>query len=987
MKLTKIDIYGFGQFENFSMTFNENFQVIYGVNEAGKSTMMNFIKCILFGFPNRNKNIYLPKGSKRYGGSVSIKTKNYGTLTIERIDENKNITVFCEDGSKKGEDFLAEILTEIDETHFEGIFSFGIDGLQDIEKIQDDELNDFLLGAGMTGNVSISGIEQRLEKKQQELFRVSGKKPKINEQIKVLDTLESKINAWKEKRQSYDHMLENQKGLHVRLEQIKQDKSDLIGKYKTLEKVESLLPLHEEKVQLLYQLQELTTYEPFPEEGLHRFEQWKSQYITVKAEQKHYERQLNEIEKNINEIKENRNILAAEKRIQHVRENESLYDVKLKEKATLELDIKNLREDLQLLVEKLGKHWSISDLTNVDTSISTKEKLILLLDSIESHEQKKKFFEESYFQSKQKRDELLQEKEHYEKMLLTEDEQITFNEKYKIIGEKELLEKNLKEVESGTLLHITNSWKEKVIPLSLLGLTAVLFLKGELIIAGGVFLLTAIFFFLHIGDKSSSKINNLHQLQQKLQVLNKQLNSELTKNEIEMKLKEHEQATYTLRAQKALLLNAESNHEKYTEQFVDWQYEEDLLKDKLKSMAKQYRFNETLSTKAFRESFNLLEEGKKKVLTLQRLETAERQVHNELVFWDEEVKALCTICSIDFQEKWQRVFETLYAKLSIEKEKQYKKLEFENEKKKLMVNYSQWNEKCLSIERQCEQLLKQANVTNEEDFIKKAHVNKKANDIKQKITLLDAQLSTQIKAEEKEVVNKKLNNGKKQVQEELYELETHLNALMTDEEKVQQQITSNNLLTEQLEADGSYSELLQQYEIEKSKLNKLAEEWAVLAIASNVLERTKNEFRLERLPKVIKVATQYLTIFTKHRYVKILAPIEENSFIVERKDGRRFSPKELSRGTKEQLYLALRLALANVYPSQTPYPLIVDDIFVNFDSIRTKRAVEVLRKASEDHQVIFFTCHHHLLIHFTDKEVTTLSVKANGIQEEGYEVS
>jgi uncharacterized protein YhaN len=985
MKLKKLHIYGFGQFEDFSISFNENFQVIYGINEAGKSTMMAFIKSVLFGFPTRSKNKYMPEGSKRFGGTVTVATKDYGTITISRVDDNKNVTVYFEDGRTEGAESLATLFKDIDETHFDGIFSFDLDGLQHLEKIQDDELNDFLLGAGMTGDVSVSSIQQRMEKKQQELFRVSGKKPDINQQITVLDTITEKINKWKEKRLDYEDMLVEKKEQESRLSEIKAEKLERTEHARILDKVKAIVPIYEEKKQLQYQLDTLPPYEPFPEDGLLRYEQWQSQLVHIKGEYHYYEKQLKAIIEQLEIIDVNKKILEQDDRLQRIRENESLYHAKCKEKVTLQKEIDTIKEDLQLLVEKLGREWNSSELPKVDTSIAAQENLFSLLDKIDAHEQKKQFFEENYFQTKQKRDELLQEEQHYKCMLLSEIEQNKLQHDLKLLKEKSDIEESMNHIQ---LAEKSNGWKILVGSFTFVLFSIILILKEELLLGIGAIALAVIFLFMSrefMSNKSNTKVNA--KMKKKYELILQQLDRNVTKAEIEAKLREHEEATYTLRAQKTVVQRAVESYEKMTEAYVDWQYEDELLQRKRKELLHHYRFDEKLSTKAFREAFTLLEDGKKLVLQQQRKEDELLQVQEEINYWDEEVKALCHICSVDFEQNWSRVLEKLHVKMNGEKEKAQKRTELEGDKEESRLKVAQWQEKSSIVEDECKQLMEQANVTTEEAFIKKAKTNRQANEIKQKLTIIDSQLTTQLHREDEEAVVATLQLGSKQLHEELLQIEKQRSLLAAEEESVRSRLTNIDVVMKQFEEDGSYSELLQQYELEKSKLNNLAEEWAVLALAANILESTKSRFRNERLPKVIDQATQYFTIFTKHRYDKILAPVNKNSFIVERDDGRRFSPSELSRGTQEQLYLAIRLALANVYPSASTYPLIVDDIFVNFDHVRTERAVEVLRKASEKHQVVFFTCHHHLLTHFTGEEVITLSVKANGIQEEGYEVS
>ena len=61
-----------------------------------------------------------------------------------------------------------------------------------------------------------------------------------------------------------------------------------------------------------------------------------------------------------------------------------------------------------------------------------------------------------------------------------------------------------------------------------------------------------------------------------------------------------------------------------------------------------------------------------------------------------------------------------------------------------------------------------------------------------------------------------------------------------------------------------------------------------------------------------------------------------------------------SDGTMDQLYLALRLAVAEELTPNAP--LVLDDALVRFDDQRMKAAVEILREMAETRQVICFTC-------------------------------
>ena len=112
---------------------------------------------------------------------------------------------------------------------------------------------------------------------------------------------------------------------------------------------------------------------------------------------------------------------------------------------------------------------------------------------------------------------------------------------------------------------------------------------------------------------------------------------------------------------------------------------------------------------------------------------------------------------------------------------------------------------------------------------------------------------------------------------------------------------------------------------------------------------------------------------TGGKYTRIWTPLAHDILFVDTADGQPLPVQVLSRGTREQLFVSLRLALVAAYARRGIHlPMILDDVFVNFDAGRTKTAVRVLREfASEGHQLLVFTCHEHVWRMFKDMKVDT----------------
>jgi uncharacterized protein YhaN len=136
------------------------------------------------------------------------------------------------------------------------------------------------------------------------------------------------------------------------------------------------------------------------------------------------------------------------------------------------------------------------------------------------------------------------------------------------------------------------------------------------------------------------------------------------------------------------------------------------------------------------------------------------------------------------------------------------------------------------------------------------------------------------------------------------------------------------------------------------------QEYAVLALASQLLSRAQKLYELERQPEVVKRAEAALRSMTNGRYPRIAIPLGTSDIEVFDESGAPVPPDKLSRGTVEQLYLALRLGLVDQLGAVgAGLPVLMDDVLVNFDPERLRPAAEAVADLAERRQVVFFTCH------------------------------
>lgn len=163
---------------------------------------------------------------------------------------------------------------------------------------------------------------------------------------------------------------------------------------------------------------------------------------------------------------------------------------------------------------------------------------------------------------------------------------------------------------------------------------------------------------------------------------------------------------------------------------------------------------------------------------------------------------------------------------------------------------------------------------------------------------------------------------------------------------------------DRLHDDETASEARARMAVLDAGLHDTARKWSSLVVARALLRRTRERYERERQPAVIQHAEHFFRTMTGGRYIRLYQPLGESTVTMEERDGSTKTPDRLSRGTKEQLYLALRLgAIEEAARSHEPLPVIVDEVLVNFDETRACRAAEAFVQLAQSTQVIVFTCH------------------------------
>lgn len=134
-------------------------------------------------------------------------------------------------------------------------------------------------------------------------------------------------------------------------------------------------------------------------------------------------------------------------------------------------------------------------------------------------------------------------------------------------------------------------------------------------------------------------------------------------------------------------------------------------------------------------------------------------------------------------------------------------------------------------------------------------------------------------------------------------------------------------------------------------------EWNKLLLESLIVTSADQTFKSRRRYDFLEEASGYLRKLTDQRYTALLARAETpGRYLVEGPEGLRAVDERLSRGTQEQVYLALKLGLVDALDPEGRWPLFLDDVAVNFDRIRRAGFDALLETISRRRQVLYFTC-------------------------------
>jgi uncharacterized protein YhaN len=1024
MYLARVHIDGYGIFSNFGLpadsegqTFSKNLTVVIGPNESGKSTLLSFLRSILFGFlkGSSGDNPYPPIAGGRHGGLVTLVDSQGVRYVVARSAGSKGglVRVTMPDGSTAGSDELDELLGHASRELFKNVFAFGLSELQDFKTLTSDEVSARIYSAGIgAGRLSINDIENKLERMRGELFttdRASSKQ--IMALLDKCADLRQRLVAMEGQASEYVQLQEDLRTLNDRIDGKRKTRDD---KRNSLDHCDNLLRAWQpwtEMQEAKERLSELPAVDGFPIDGISRLEVVLERIRSEKKKIESKQTEIDGLEKDLTNIKVNQQLLDRITEMTSIERGLVQYVSAKEDLPKIQVELGTQNEDLKRGLANLGPGWDEQRVLDFDTSISARETIRNHDSCLAARRQQLQAAARSAGQISESLDDAKQDLQRLKENLDNTPEP---SEHEKAVVEARLRHARtllagltdyrvrlqerdaLQERSSDKKTYATSIQRQLAQNAETLRLPiAITILLCLVPIVGWLVLYYLRRTSSRLQKQNDSLENDLRETRTEL----KNMLDRISSIENEIQSEEDRLKSAALSAGLQGIASATETSDLIASldddlaKLVVWQAASDKVSEGTELVAglernfqaaeEARRQAEEEMAQAEREWKDWLE--KREIITdclpptaleiLSRVESAREKVEN-MVRTRERVKGI--------EESMSRYENATNAVLNACGDMEVTRPEFpgaadklidrwkmaqrENERLERMQQDMARNvkerdgfQKALeSAEKDLAQLLSEAAAEDEGSFRQRHRVSEEAARL---TTVIDQRRKTleQI-AGRKEALEafvselesttpEKLKDTRRAVDEERQALEEELELAIDERRGIKDKL-------EKLERTQEASALRLQLNVLQEKLKVRALEWVSLTVGQNLLREARTKYERERKPAVVQQGQHFFSMITSHRYPRLISPPGETQIQLEDSTGHRKQLAELSRGTAEQLYLALRFGLIREFSRHSEsLPVVMDDILVNFDPQRAKEAARAIAELANDNQVIVFTCH------------------------------
>ncbi|WP_152654903.1 AAA family ATPase [Oceanobacillus sp. CFH 90083] len=968
MKIKEITIYGFGRWVDQTFSFsNSHLITLLGNNESGKTTLHQFILYMLFGMTKKKGDFYRPKTSSKLGGRMVIEHSSEGMIIIERLEASE-IRCFGSDGEERGPSWFSDLLGNVNKETFQSIYSFSDQDLAVLEGMKESDLSELLLSVGLTGSAAIYNVEKKLTSELQKQFRPSGTKPVINEKLRELRVKDKQAAESKQLEKSYKEQIEKMHALEkkyiLKKEQIAVTNEQL-EKEKQLEKI---LPIRKEMLRISKELQALADVRDFSLDNQEQIE-------TLHADMSHVDRELRSqqtaIDTYTEKMKNLESISLPDKEKEQLNQflnQKSEIALMIERQKTLKQDYNYKTREIAEMIQEKQVHITMDDLEQLDLPFYLEKEWAVLRKERES-------IHENLADNMRQKEQLIQEQlriqtecKAVEKELLADVHVEELQQRINAYQQTNNLDKTQQRYMDQMLNQML---QEKLKQARFVVIIGVMVALGAALIGytgnmPWLYLLSlasvvGVYYYRRVQQQD---IKNIKQEQESWQTNQSEPETDVTEAEyLEAQeiLKEQQALHRQMHNLKAALQQIISQIEVNEAVRYDLTEQKQRLEERIVSQQKQFPFLQAVDVFYWQDIYHLLQK-------LLQLTNEKNKLKKELDRVKERISTFSAQVKKWFEQQNGAASEISLEEMMLTLEKiqqqeqryQYERGQLAQWIKDVQNKQSVLTQKKQYYKEELDKQLKAAGAASVEIYAEKKarkedynKLDARQEELKERIDIMLPEKWQQKWTEE----SLEFDNHYKNIKDQELALADYEEEL----EQLKSQQAEQKLRIEQLESAEDISLQMHQLAMGKEELEDLAKNWAVQKTALRMLTAAKKQYKDTYLTLVMEAAQIYFKEITRNQYDTIYSPAAEQPFQVENsKTKQRFRIEELSQGTRDQLYISLKLAINEVMAKTSGLPFLMDDAFVHFDRERTESMQQVLKRLSENQQVLLFTCHREL---------------------------
>lgn len=1032
MKITDLQVDGFGIWKGLTVeSLADDITIFCGQNEAGKTTLMQFIRSMLFGFSEERREKYIPPVyGGLAGGSLEIDSP-IGQFEVQRhVDPNRlsdpvgDLAVTnMQDGVVHGRGQLSSLISDIDESIFNNVFAIGLREIQELGALNSTDAAEHLykLTSGLD-RVSLIDVMRDQKQRREAIWSTQPKNEsrlaQLNQRrmelLREVDDLQNRSKRWSRiaaQTTDVSNQLEDINGELAKLErearlvEVSMQISDRWQNRRNLtDQINSFGKLPDPRDISVEQLDKLNE----------RISQQRERIDQIKFQRRN-------IKKEALELPINRQLWAEKTRIEAIAEHSPWVESLQRQANRLSNEVDSLENSLVGEVDGLGTQLKIrtkdvKDLGNRGLSglKTTAKKVLEQRDRLKRLKQE---LDKTGFELGQHEERLgdslsddgaagtLEETSRYVNRLRRRIE----------LGEKiEKLNRSRSELERD----IDDVVNDQVLPVGKLSIIGVVFIMGVILFGFGLMdlftqasqfgraaqdvgallmLMGLVCGFISAGLKyhwERVAKDELDDFQHQIDIIRQQLKrAKAERDEIErqlpesvsqwdLELKDAESRLSRIEDLVPLenrLHNTRANLEELRRRIVAQEQEVEQIEDVWRAALRTAGLPDALEPLQLREITQ-------RSSRITGFHTRLDQYQHELAERNKELDALRKRTDVLFNDVGLEFeSEDLLERLNQLTHALHEQRSLVNTRKEFANKYRALRSKLAKSQRELEKLLGQkrrllskVGADNENDYRQFDVKHKQRNKLVGQRNSLTEQINAALGAsfEEDELREYLDAYGITGLEKRWEAIQAEIDRVKEQQTKLHQQRGEFLQEVKMLGEDSRLCEARLELNAIDAEIANLKKQWQVLATSTKMLETIRESYESKRQPETLKEASTYLERLTEGHYTRIWTRLVGEELLVDNLNDETITVDKLSRGTREAVYLSLRLALVGAYARRgAVLPMVLDDVLVNFDSRRARQAAELLCEFSRNgYQILMFTCHEHMadLFHSLNAEVKLL---------------